>query len=189
MDQLVETTFHHSLNSGPMHTVRGKSAGAFSGCGSFQWTTAVQALSLLCVTTACEFSRGNSHEVRLSGGRGSLAASLDYAITKEPEWIGDMFGADSRGTSLIRRLIKITNPNQKRPGPVTLALNERFMDLSLLQIRLAGVPLTWTSELEQLRDRVLRTIVSQPGREREETAVSCSLRMHAAMEPSLVSLK
>jgi hypothetical protein len=70
----------------------------------------------------------------IKGCGGSLAASLDYAISKQPMWLTEMFGCDQSGISLIRRMILRTNPERKRPGPTVLSLNERFMPVAAISI-------------------------------------------------------
>ena len=108
--------------------VRGKTSGAVHGAGSFQWTTAVQALATLLVLSARESVAG-SHpgRVSLSGESGSLAATLDYAISKQPCWTSDMLGTDSTGNSNIKRFFRRTNSERKYPGPVTISLNTMML--------------------------------------------------------------
>lgn len=138
-DELIETRFAHTLVPEPRRSIRGKSGGAYVHCGSFQWTSAVKGLALLFLKAAADRLGGFESLTPLSGCRGSLAASLDYAIAKEPEWIIDVFGADSKGTPIIRRLVRITNPNQKRPGPVALCLNQSFLPSAAISITVAGI--------------------------------------------------
>jgi hypothetical protein len=80
-------------------------------------------------------SRLDEGRTVLAGARGSSIASLDYAISKQPCWLTDMFGTDSFGISLVRRLILRTNPERKRPGPVFLSLNTRYLDPSMIEVR------------------------------------------------------
>ena len=127
--QLLETRFFHATNFSEIRTVRGKTGGAFSTLPSFQWTLAVRALATLLVgsyvTQSCS---PHSPAFVLSGEQGSPAASLDFAITKGPFWIRDMFGVDASGRPLARRLINRTNSERKRPGPVLLSLNANFLN-------------------------------------------------------------
>ncbi len=99
--------------------VRGKAASAWGSILSFQWSLAVQALALLLVRTALS-PRGEPPV--LCGGAGSIAASLDYAIGKQPAWLLDMFGVDAQGIALIRRVIRRTNPERKRGGDVAISI-------------------------------------------------------------------
>ena len=152
--ELVETCFSQSLIPTPLRAVRGKSSGAFFNCGSFQWTSAVQALSVLFIRAAIDHLRGNPSLTPLSGERGSLAASLDYAIAKEPEWIIEMFGTDSKATPLIKRLVRLSNSNQKRPGPVAVSLNDRFFPASSIEIRISGVLIQSDATMENLIEQI-----------------------------------
>ncbi len=125
-------------------TVRGHTEGAYKGHGTFQWTRAVRALSLLLV----EYCMSGS--VRLEGTNGSLASSLDYALSKRPIWLLDVFGVDSAGVPSARRLFKVTNPNRKRPGPVAIRVDEHVLPSGNIRIFLDRVPIETTSELEPL---------------------------------------
>lgn len=63
-----------------------------------------------------------------------MAASLDLAISKQPTWLKDMFGCDQDGLTLARRMILRTNPERKRPGPVSLGLNSNYLDAKNIAI-------------------------------------------------------
>ena len=140
--ELVSTSFQHPLIKHSKRAIRGRTGGAYSMHGSFPWSRAVRALALLIVKE--KISSGSSRRSSdndslsdipgLSGDAKSLAASLDYAIDKEPLWTSDIFGVDSDGTSLLRRLIHRTNPGRKRPGPVALALNKTQLQLDNISI-------------------------------------------------------
>ena len=121
-EELVEVEFVNRMTGEVRRTVRGKQSGAFRNAGSFQWTSAVRGLALLVVRTAARFE-----QPAIEGEARSVTASLDYAISKQPVWLTEMFGCDRLGTSLIRRMVLRTNPERKRPGPTTLAINERYM--------------------------------------------------------------
>ena len=130
---LEQITFSHPLLGNSRHSVRGKSPGAFLASHSFQWTSAVQGLAVLLLKTRACFIRGYSQPIArqaiLLGGAGSLASSLDYAISKQPAWMLDCFGTDSSGSSLLKRVLRITNPNRKRGGNVALAINSKALEL------------------------------------------------------------
>jgi hypothetical protein len=134
-NQLFEVIFTDRASGLHCHCVRGKGAGAYHSAGSFQWTAAVKGLALLLVRAV---SGLDPHVIH--GYAGSLASSLDYAISKQPVWISDMFGFDAAGTCLVRRLVRRTNPERKRPGPVVLSLNERFMPSGAITIFVNGIP-------------------------------------------------
>ena len=144
-----------------LHTVRGQSVLDSNYDGTFNWSGAVRALAILVVRTkACSLDPGALPSKVLSGERGSPATSLDYAISKEPNWLLDMFGFDSKGDSLTKRLFRKTNSGGKRPGPVSVALNESFLDCKDIAIYLDGAELTSTEELIRLE----RNLVAQAAR-------------------------
>lgn len=132
--QLIEVAFCDGITREIRRSVRGKSAGAYGRAGSFQWTSAVKGFALLAVRAV-----GAHEEPLIKGCSGSLAASLDYAISKQPMWLIEMFGTDQAGISLLRRMILRTNPERKRPGPTFLSFNERFMPLANISIFSEGL--------------------------------------------------
>ena len=152
--ELYETAFKLLSTSGLRQTVRGKSNGAFGSFGSFQWTRAVKALSYLVLLTLRSSPEEHSAPPMLIGGVDSLAASLDYAIDKQPLWLIDMFGLDSFGNPLICRLLRRSNPGRKRPGPVALAVNLNLLPSSSCVIRWDGRLLSSSEEISELMDAI-----------------------------------
>ncbi len=148
--ELFSTRFIN--NSGEMYLcIRGKGQGAIHGAGSFQWSAAVKAFSLLMVRTARALSIGESlAKINLTGGQGSLASSLDYALVKQPDWVIDMFGFDNSGQSYLRRLLRRTNSERKMPGPVIVGLNPHALVGSLLEIKVNGMSLSHPEQLTYL---------------------------------------
>jgi hypothetical protein len=132
--QLTEVAFCDGISGDVRRSIRGKSGGAYRSAGSFQWTSAVRGLALLAVRAVSVLE-----EPFIKGCGGSLAASLDYAISKQPMWLTEMFGCDQSGISLIRRMVLRTNPERKRPGPTVLSVNERFMPVASISIMIDGV--------------------------------------------------
>jgi hypothetical protein len=132
--QLTEVAFCDGISGDVRRSIRGKSGGAYRSAGSFQWTSAVRGLALLAVRAVSVLE-----EPFIKGCGGSLAASLDYAISKQPMWLTEMFGCDQSGISLIRRMVLRTNPERKRPGPTVLSINERFMPSGSISIIVDGV--------------------------------------------------
>ena len=123
--ELIKTLFRE--NGGEVClTLRGKTPGAQRNAGTFQWTSAVRAL---CIALLKGRLSPNPHQEdsSLSGFAGSLAATLDYAISKQPTWTEDMFGVTPDGRSVLRRVISRSNSERKRPGPVTLSLNPHVL--------------------------------------------------------------
>lgn len=127
--ELIEVQYRDNANTGIRVSVRGKTSGPLREAGSFQWTAAVKGLALLIVRT-CACQEGTL----LMGEKDSLASSLDYAISKQPIWLTEMFGCDAQGSSLAKRMILRTNPERKRPGPVILGVNQLFLRPSEIAI-------------------------------------------------------
>lgn len=152
MGQLTEVIFRESANGEARRSIRGKTGGAFRSAGSFQWTSAVKALGLLLAQTSA-----NPQGSMIQGHAGSLAASLDYALSKQPVWVAEMFGCDQQGISFARRLILRTNPERKRPGPVVLAINHVYLPPSAIEVYIDGVHCTG-SAVEEL----VATLLDQP---------------------------
>jgi hypothetical protein len=119
--ELFESCFIHPVIGEPRRCIRGKRSGAYRGYSTFQWTKAVQALSLLMVEAAKRVYEPSSHPM-LRGGTGSFASSLDYAIDKQTTWLYDMFGWDDRGAGFSRRLFVRSNPGQRIAAPVAISL-------------------------------------------------------------------
>lgn len=120
--ELIEVQYRESPQTEVRISVRGKTSGPLRQAGSFQWTAAVKGLALLVLRT-CACREG----MLLPGEKDSLASSLDYAISKQPVWLTEMFGCDAQGSSLAKRMILRTNPERKRPGPVVLGINQLFL--------------------------------------------------------------
>lgn len=162
--ELSETRFEFSLSETPLRAVRGKTSGAYAACGSFPWTSAVQALALLFLRSASKALLAESSDVDLclSGNHGTPASSLDYAIDKSPQWLIDMFGNDSHGTPTIKRLIRRTNPNRKRPGPVILAVNDFLLPPSSVQILVDEAEVKHLGQIETLYNSILHNWNSSP---------------------------
>jgi len=139
--------------SASLTSVRGKTAGAYRGAGTFHWSSAVRA-------TACLFLKAKISdepvrlEPMLSGGAGSLAASLDYALTKQPGWIMDMFGVSSSGKTQARRLFRVTNSHRKRGGPVSISLNSHVCPRDCIEIVLDGKSIAAPEVLRSMLERI-----------------------------------
>jgi hypothetical protein len=121
-NQLFQVEFCNGISGEFRRSIRGKQSETDPSVGTFQWTSAVRGLALLVVRKAARFEDSS-----ISGLSGTVAASLDYAISKQPLWLTEMFGCDRLGTSLVRRMIFRTNPERKRPGPTTLSINDKYL--------------------------------------------------------------
>jgi hypothetical protein len=128
--ELLQTWFTHPLLPNPLKCNRGKIADS-KGDGTFGWTNSVKAICSLCVRHKLRaFGTSNispdAHSTTagcISGTKGSLAASLGYALAKEPLWLQEMFGVDSKGAPILKRILNRTNPELKRPGPTQISIN------------------------------------------------------------------
>ena len=118
---LIETRFTSS--DGQTHQcIRGKSAGAVRGVGSFHWSSGVRGATALALRHLLSQETSDIAE-HIAGIQRSPAASLDYALTKRPIWLSDMFGLTQEGEVFARKLFLVTNPNRKRAGPVLIRIN------------------------------------------------------------------
>lgn len=135
--ELCRTRFEHPQPRRiAFHCVRGRTSGAHFGQGTFEWSRAVRGLCVLALRA--KLSPWGLGENVLEGVSGSLAASLDYAIDKQPNWMTDMFGVDARGMAVLRNLIARSNSGRKRPGPVTLAFKPTSLPSDCIQVRVDG---------------------------------------------------
>jgi hypothetical protein len=153
--ELVETRFKSKSAAAPAVAVRGKTSGAFSRAGTFQWTSAVRALCILCVKSVIAYQLGEKRSAgTVTGYRGSLAASLDYAISKQPTWLTEMCGIGSDGQPNSRHLFVRSNPERKRPGPVIVSLNDSVLPPTAIHVVLNGEPIITQERLQRLLGRI-----------------------------------
>lgn len=103
-------------------SVRGKTGLSWEDSGSFQWTSAVKALTLL----ACLTHIYNKPFI-LQGGANSLASSLDYAVSKRPDWTIDMFGQYPSGLPVVKRLVKQLNPGRRMGESVGVTISPHIL--------------------------------------------------------------
>lgn len=90
----------------------------------------------------------------LSSDASPWALSLDYALSKKPRWLLDMFGVDKSGTPVIKRLFLRNNPEKKRPGPCWVSVNPEFLHPSNIAIFLDDIEVSTESELHKLLSRL-----------------------------------
>ena len=168
--QLIEVQFNNSLCVDRLVSIRGKTSGAYRNVGTFQWTSAVRALCILTIKAKRVALRGETHDLAIiRGDRGSLAASLDYAMTKQPVWLCEMFGADSSGNSMALHIIARTNSNRKRPGPVVLSLNEKVLSPSVIRV-------IWDGKMIENADQLNRLLINL-GHESEPPSIDQGARV------------
>lgn len=157
-------------------SVRGKTSGAFRGAGTFQWSSAVRAVASIFLKAKLS-DEGSNSDPMLIGEAKSLAASLDYALTKQPTWILDMFGVSANGRCQAKRLFRVTNSHRKRPGPVCLSVNLHACPIDCVEIVLDGQTMTNPEELRAM----LSEIESYGPRNRSST--KGELEAHSDSEP------
>lgn len=148
--ELYRTEFEHPVLTEPVVSFRGRGDDRYQDAGTFHYSRAVRGLLLL----ACEQAlAGRESAVRLSGDRGSLASSLEQAISREPSWVYEMFGAPG-GEPLVRRLFYRTNPNHKRPGPVSIGFRQSLARELQLEFLVNGQRDMSRGELTLLAERL-----------------------------------
>jgi hypothetical protein len=136
----------------------------------------VRALCVLFLKSVIVERSGSDELPILIGEKGSLAASLDYALTKQPIWIQEMFGSDVTGTALAKRLFRRTNSHRKRPGPVAIKVNERALPPQNIHIFWNGKKIEDLPALEGL----LSLLVGSEETEEPENQLTVSIAQLAA---------
>ncbi len=130
--------FSHPLLSEPRISCRGKGLSDFVCRYTFQWSPAVRAMSILFLRTKANDIMRSAWPLppiaALVGSTGSCAASLDYALSKKPLWLLDMFGVNAQGTALARLLFTRWNSERKRGGDVIVAINPLQLIASDIQV-------------------------------------------------------
>lgn len=154
--QLERVAFSCAESKSEAISVRGNTSGVHHHAyGNFQWSPAVRATAALLVKSAARIRQTSSVKPALTGLAGSPAATLDYALSKQPNWLFDMFGLDGSGTSLARRIFIRSNPERKRPGPVSITLDSRLLPPNSIQVYVKNKVLDGAAELENLVQLIL----------------------------------
>lgn len=158
--QLVRTVFSVPAEGRELTCIRGKGAGAYLPHASFQWTNAVKALCELLIRAQLDAIQNggrkgvHSAQFVLEGGAGTSASSLDYAISRQPLWLLDMFGVDSSGISLARRFIRRWNSDRSSGDIVALSINENFLPTSSVDFLIGTGVVNGRVELGRLLDEL-----------------------------------
>ena len=147
--ELLMVTFSSSITGKTCNSVRGKTPGAFRNAGTFQWTSAVHGLSILMLRSKLH-AHGATVSPVIHGPRNSLASSLDYAVSKGPFWLSEMFGFTANGDPVAKRLFQRSNPNLKRPGPVAVAINQAILPDNAITVQIEGQVVTEQSVLFEI---------------------------------------
>jgi putative hydrolase of the HAD superfamily len=169
---LVKVTYRPEGSCQEILSVRGKTGGAFDTERTFQWTAAVQGLAVLMLKKA--LCMDPYEEVTLSGGQGSVAASFDYALDKQPAWLADMFGLTTDGTTAARKLFRRTNPGRKSKGPVVIGINKSLLSTTVVTVFWNDSKVTDQSSLTDL----LLLLQQKAGLER-----SCTISQESRSQP------
>ncbi len=164
--ELEKTLFTGNPIVAEIIAVRGKTAGAYKGAGTFQWTPGVKALAVVFLVALVRKLKGTKTLLPLiEGERGSLASSLDYALNKQPEWLFDMFGADEKSNSYLRQLLLRSNSGRRRSGPVSISLNEQVLPPESIKVYVGDVLIQDAYTLQRM---FLAIMSSDNGQESEQ---------------------
>lgn len=153
--ELASTLFEHPIVNSEKFSIRSSYGAASDQIGAFQWSKAVRAICVLFLKHKLICASENSRALAfIEGHRHSLAASLDYALDKQPNWIHAMFGTGSGGQSILRRCLCRINGGRKRQGPVTIYLNGRFLNKFEVKIIWNSIEVTNPEPIMHLLSRV-----------------------------------
>lgn len=146
--------FRHPTGSEIRRAVRGRPFFDLQNEATFAWTASVRALALFLVQVRINaLSSGEKHSgTVLRGEARTPAASLDYVLARQSNWLKDLFGFDRFGNAFARRFILRQNPERKRKGPVTLSLNTRVLPPETIHILLDDVPCDSVVVLEEVAE-------------------------------------
>lgn len=140
-------------------SIRTKNPPSDNRYGSFQWTPAVHAMSILFAQVAAWREDATRFETDFSmplpileGEANTPASSLDYALSKQPHWLTDMFGCDSDGNANARLLFTRINPERKRAGPVSIQLSQKSLRNLQVEAIVDGRTIRDYRELKKLAD-------------------------------------
>ena len=154
--ELDEIEFLYPSQKESILSIRGKSACGRFADATFQWTSALKGLALLFLKHAAGKER-----FMLTGGAGSPACSVDFAISKQPRWVEEVFGTDKQGISLLRRFVVRKNSNRKRPGPVSIGLSSSPLSRVSISVSVNGRPMHDKEELNSLAELLASQIQSE----------------------------
>lgn len=139
-----------------IRSVRGKKC-PIAGYRSFQWTSAVRGFVILALRSAARHSETEDilgQKACIVGGKGSLASSLDYALAKQPLWLRELFGEDSKGVPVARRVFRRINPSRQWGDEVYISLNHSYLSPKAISIFLDGERVTSERLLEEIASTI-----------------------------------
>lgn len=198
--ELTETRFQRDVGEPPLVCVRGRPLTTPSGVtGSFQWSPALRAL---CSLVLRHYLHGNNvlsaQESCIRGGKGSPAASLDYALSKQPTWLHDLFGSCPRGNTRARSIIQRINPERKKGGEVRLHIHNTLLPAASVRIRADGdqelgheqlITLLRSLEVNELKQRAAthQLLIEAMSYQRAEPPIPPGMDAYAYLQHLLVS--
>ena len=153
--ELTSTLYFCPFFGRTIRSIRGRTTPSRSGVGTFQWTSAVIALSVAFLRARYAETIGAvanewTEKAAIQGRSGSFAASLDFALSKGPLWLQEMFGIDSNGYATGRRIFTRVNSEGKRVGPTTVVVNRAYIEPQGIEILLNKKLLSTSDELHDL---------------------------------------
>lgn len=156
--ELAATEFKSPQLETIYKAVRGKVAVGRGGYGTFPWTSGVKGLVAVFLLSKIHQNLDERVDWLLSAGLSStnstLSNSLDYALSKTPAWLAEMFGCDSFGRPVARRIFLRLNPEGKRPGPVIVALNRDFLPPTKIRLYIEGEEVCAESQFVTLLQKI-----------------------------------
>lgn len=157
--QLDETEFFSPLVARRLRCRRGQQAGAEKIEGAFPWTAGVMGMCAVFIKARQGSLRNHpdysaAFDPSISSDTCAWAKPFDSSLAKRPRWVLDMFGVDSAGTPLVRRMFVRRNPEARRPGPVAIRLNEAFLAPTEIKILLNGEEVRDADALQALLDQM-----------------------------------
>ncbi len=165
---LWRTEFSHP-NYAPRvrRSERGREDGPHDGARSFQWTAAVKVLAAYVLRYAAWGRRGRAGLCPiLEGERGTPAATLNYALSKQPGWLCGMFGADDQGSAFLPDILKRINPDLKlgEGVPVKLWLDPGTLPPEQVEIVRMNRQVEDPQEMEDMAEAIESTCRPPGGR-------------------------
>ena len=191
---------HKLLGDETRRLTRGKFSSTLQGAAPLPWTSAVKAFVRLTLQVALQRFVGEStvadpFSFGLIGEKGSACRSLDYAISKRPAWLVDLFGSDAEGNSNVGRFFYRLNPEGKRVGPTGVTFNTNMISPAAISVRLNGALVDTKDKLSHLLDGInisssshTTISVSELATARQPEEMSAGSGDETALKDILVSL-
>lgn len=135
--ELYQTIFSPVQSNKSIVAVRGRNSGAYINAGSFIWSNSVKALVFFLIQAKIAWEiKSDLNQPIWSGNKNSNCYKLIVTLNREPLWINDMFGSDSRGRSRLHHLLLISNRYLNFGTQVAINLNIKCFTPADIQIYL-----------------------------------------------------